>query len=59
MGADNYGPGRTIGYMICVPCRKHHHEDCPGDTWCDCQHQPPTASVPSESEPPLSWIRQG
>src|SRR5271166_4363993 len=29
------------GDMICVPCRKRHHEECPGGTWCDCQHQPP------------------
>jgi hypothetical protein len=26
--------------MICVPCRERHHEDCPGGTWCDCQHLP-------------------
>jgi hypothetical protein len=45
--------------MICVPCRKHHHEDCPGGTWCDCQHQPPPESACGGSEPPLSWIRQG
>jgi hypothetical protein len=26
--------------MICVACRRRHHEDCPGGTWCDCQHLP-------------------
>jgi hypothetical protein len=41
--------------MICVPCREHHHEECPGGTWCDCQHQPPA----ERAEPPLGWIRQG
>jgi len=46
--------------MICVPCRKRHHEECPGGTWCDCQHQPPTGnSGDSAAEPPLSWLRQG
>jgi hypothetical protein len=45
------------GDMICVPCRKRHHEECPGGTWCDCQHQPPTGNY--GAEPPLSWLRQG
>jgi len=46
--------------MICVPCRKHHHEECPGGTWCDCQPQPPAESgTDPGAEPPLSWIRQG
>lgn len=26
--------------MICDPCRQRHHDDCPGGTWCDCQHRP-------------------
>jgi hypothetical protein len=43
--------------MICDACRKRHHEDCPGGTWCDCQHQPP-AEVAKEPTP-LSWLRQG
>jgi hypothetical protein len=47
---------RTIESMICVPCRKHHHDDCPGGTWCDCQHQP---SVVTSSDVPMSWVRQG
>jgi len=34
------------GEMICVPCRKRHHDQCPGRTWCDCQHLPP-ASQPA------------
>lgn len=24
--------------MICKPCRKQDHSDCPGGNWCDCQH---------------------
>ena len=47
--------GRTMEGMICLPCREHHHEECPGGTWCDCQHQPPA----ERAEPPLGWIRQG
>jgi hypothetical protein len=42
--------------MICVPCRERHHDDCPGGTWCDCQHLPPRQT---EAEPTLGWIRQG
>jgi len=57
--------------MICVACRKRHHEDCPGGNWCDCQHLPAPAAdaagaagegsdadrLPAESA--LSWVRQG
>jgi hypothetical protein len=54
--------------MVCVACRKRHHEDCPGGNWCDCQHLPAPAAgaagegsdadrVPAESA--LSWVRQG
>jgi hypothetical protein len=25
--------------MICHPCRAGEHGQCPGDTWCDCQHR--------------------
>jgi len=48
--------------MICAHCRERHHEDCPGGTWCDCQHM---FSADSEhdpehaGEPALTWIRQG
>jgi hypothetical protein len=42
--------------MICIPCRKRHHEEWPGGSWCDCQHQP---SAQSASEPLLNWVRQG
>jgi len=47
--------------MICVACRKQHHEECPGGTWCDCQHLPPADPPETQpgTEPPLSWIRQG
>lgn len=24
--------------MVCKSCRKQEHGDCPGGTWCDCQH---------------------
>ena len=44
--------------MICVPCRTVHHDDCPGGTWCDCQHLPPQQTA-TEAEPTLGWIRQG
>jgi hypothetical protein len=26
--------------MICLPCRQSVHTQCPGNTWCDCQHYP-------------------
>lgn len=29
--------------MICTGCRRMFHEDCPGGTWCDCQHDPGTS----------------
>ena len=45
MGAD----------VVCLACRKQLHEDCPGGTWCDCQHQPPDRPA----EPPQGWIRRG
>ena len=47
--------------MICVECRQRHHEDCPGGTWCDCQHQPPPEAQAAEraAESALSWVRQG
>ncbi|HZR49165.1 MAG TPA: hypothetical protein VFB06_06575 [Streptosporangiaceae bacterium] len=45
--------------MICESCRKRHHEDCPGGTWCDCQHLPAAGTGDQAKEPTLSWIRQG
>jgi hypothetical protein len=45
--------------MICVACRQRHHESCPGGTWCDCQHQPSPEALQYETEPALSWVRQG
>ncbi|WP_300610935.1 hypothetical protein [Trebonia sp.] len=45
--------------MICLPCRQRHHEDCPGGTWCDCQHLPARDASQAASEPSLSWVRQG
>jgi hypothetical protein len=47
--------GERIRGMICLPCRERHHDDCPGGTWCDCQHLPPR----EDTEPALGWIRQG
>jgi hypothetical protein len=41
--------------MICLSCRQQHHEDCPGGTWCDCQHRKPD----TDAEPKLGWVRQG
>ena len=56
--ADERGEYR----MICLKCRQRHHEDCPGGSWCDCQHQP-TAEAQEAHEVPagtaLSWVRQG
>jgi len=46
---------RQNAVMICVPCRRRKHEDCPGGTWCDCQHEQPQPPP----EPKLGWIRQG
>lgn len=45
--------------MICVDCRQRHHEDCPGGTWCDCQHQPSGQARQDQAETALSWVRQG
>jgi len=47
--------------MICVRCRERHHEECPGGSWCDCQHLPPAGPPGTQpgTEPPLSWLRQG
>jgi hypothetical protein len=30
--------------MICFPCRQRRHTQCPGGTWCCCQHQPGQAT---------------
>ena len=59
--------------MICVACKVRSHEDCPGGTWCDCQHQPAAGgeASPEEhaheagpgpaqaNEPAVNWIHQG
>ncbi|HUN31461.1 MAG TPA: hypothetical protein VMU95_05520 [Trebonia sp.] len=48
--------------MICASCSSRHHEDCPGGTWCDCQHLPPAEAGRDQehaAEPALSWVRQG
>ncbi|HEY3878755.1 MAG TPA: hypothetical protein VGM12_09160 [Trebonia sp.] len=45
--------------MICVECRRHHHDDCPGGTWCDCQHQPSREPGQAPAEPAMTWVRQG
>jgi hypothetical protein len=45
--------------MICVECRRRHHEDCPGGNWCDCQHQRSPKATETLAEPALSWVRQG
>jgi hypothetical protein len=45
--------------MICVACRQRHHQDCPGGTWCDCQHLLAQDARADAVEPPLSWVRQG
>jgi hypothetical protein len=54
--------------MICVACRRRHHEDCPGGNWCDCQHLPAVraasgaaggADTAQPAEPAMNWIHQG
>ncbi|HEY5351245.1 MAG TPA: hypothetical protein VIK57_02215, partial [Streptosporangiaceae bacterium] len=47
--------------MVCPSCRDQHHAECPGGTWCDCQHQPLSAlpAPPPPSPRSLSWLRQG
>lgn len=27
--------------MALLARAKLRHDECPGDTWCDCQHKPP------------------
>ncbi|WP_278247234.1 hypothetical protein [Thermostaphylospora chromogena] len=41
--------------MICENCKDRRHEECPGGSWCDCQHQ----VEDRPSEPPVDWLRQG
>jgi len=57
--------------MICVACRRRHHQDCPGGSWCDCQHLPAPGAeaatgadaspggAPAAAEPAMNWIHQG
>ena len=58
--------------MICAHCRERDHEDCPGGTWCDCQHLPSAGhaqdaghtqgqeqAAEQVAEPPVNWVRQG
>jgi hypothetical protein len=53
--------------MICEACRDRRHGDCPGGTWCDCQHKTPegddAAAAESDAdegpEPKVNWLRQG
>ncbi|WP_283244534.1 hypothetical protein [Microbispora sp. H11081] len=44
--------------MICTACADHRHDDCPGGSWCDCQHQDPDEQD-HEAEPPENWMRKG
>jgi hypothetical protein len=45
--------------MICIECRRRHHDDCPGGNWCDCQHKPSPPGLVVNAEPALTWVRQG
>jgi hypothetical protein len=38
--------------VICEACRERRHEDCPGPTWCYCQHRPPQRPVEPATGPP-------
>lgn len=40
--------------MICDACKDRRHDDCPGGSWCDCQHKPA-----DDTEPDVNWPRQG
>jgi hypothetical protein len=51
-------PRGKIGFVICEECKERRHENCPGGSWCDCQHQPPEQAQES-AESPLSWPHQG
>ncbi|WP_433224501.1 hypothetical protein [Microtetraspora malaysiensis] len=44
--------------MICDACKDRRHEDCRGDSWCDCQHHEPPA-LPGGNEPAQNWVSQG
>ncbi|MEU8269516.1 hypothetical protein AB0B89_20455 [Sphaerisporangium sp. NPDC049002] len=44
-----------MGDVICEECKDDRHDECPGGSWCDCQHRPPD----EPREPPLSWPGQG
>jgi hypothetical protein len=35
--------------MICEACRERRHGECRGGTWCDCQHEPPAGTLPTEA----------
>ncbi|WP_344589344.1 hypothetical protein [Actinomadura vinacea] len=38
--------------MICQACRDHHHGECRGGSWCDCQHQATPATRDGPPGPP-------
>jgi hypothetical protein len=44
-----------MGGVICTACRDRRHDDCQGDSWCDCQHK----ELERPTEPPYGWVRQG
>lgn len=37
--ATVHRPHRPETPMICQPCRARDHQQCPGGTWCCCQHR--------------------
>jgi hypothetical protein len=37
--------------MICDACRHGRHPQCPGGTWCDCQHREPEPTPPVTGPP--------
>lgn len=34
-----YKQGSVRLNFVCDACAKERHDDCQGDTWCDCQHR--------------------
>ncbi|MFC4590400.1 hypothetical protein [Sphaerisporangium corydalis] len=41
--------------MICAECKDDRHDECPGGSWCDCQHRP--SDEPHEPAP--AWPNSG
>lgn len=38
--------------MVCEKCKVDRHGECPGETWCDCQHRVPEVLLGVATPPP-------